>query len=151
MPRRVVTGNNATGRSYVVSDEIVDEVIVWDTAGRSDPFGGGPVPRQPTSIPVLEPPRGGTKCFRVTMPPWKIAKPMLASNPVAGMDSEGFHRTETIDYVMMIDGEITCLLDEGEVTLRAGDLLIQRNTNHAWQVRADQPANYWAVMVSANM
>ena len=46
------------------------------------------------------------------------------------------HRTETIDYAIVIDGEITMLLDDSEVVLRAGDVLVQNGTNHAWVNRS---------------
>ena len=148
MTRRVITGNNTAGKSYVVSDEILPDMTLWDTAG-DDPLGGGSSRLLPSSAPNLEPAKGGSKCLRVTLQPWKIMKPILERGEIPGVDAKGFHRTNTIDYIMMIDGEVTLLLDEGEVTLSAGDLLVQRNTNHAWHVRGDILANFWGVMVSA--
>lgn len=50
------------------------------------------------------------------------------------------HRTETIDYAIVMSGEIVMLLDEGEVVLRAGDILVQCGTNHAWVNRSNAPA-----------
>ena len=49
------------------------------------------------------------------------------------------HRTETIDYAIILSGEITMLLDEGEVLLKAGDVLVQCGTNHAWSNRSNAP------------
>jgi hypothetical protein len=123
-------------------------MTLWETAG-NDPLGGGPSRLLPSSAPNLEPTRGGSRCLRVTLQPWRIMKPILERGEIPGVDAEGFHRTNTIDYIMMVDGEVTLLLDEGEVTLHAGDLLVQRNTNHAWHVRGDTPANFWGIMVSA--
>jgi uncharacterized cupin superfamily protein len=57
------------------------------------------------------------------------------------------HRTETIDYAICIEGEITMLLDEGEVTLRAGDVLIQLGTNHAWSNRSGKVAKMLYVLI----
>ena len=54
----------------------------------------------------------------------------------------------TIDYIMVTEGEVTLLLDIGETLVRAGDLVIQRNTSHSWQVLGDQPAKLWGIMVS---
>jgi uncharacterized cupin superfamily protein len=51
----------------------------------------------------------------------------------------GFHKTDTIDYAIVLSGEIYALMDDGEVLLKAGDVLIQRGTNHAWSNRSDQP------------
>jgi quercetin dioxygenase-like cupin family protein len=50
------------------------------------------------------------------------------------------HRTETIDYAIVVSGEITMLLDVGEVLLKAGDILVQCGTNHAWVNRSNAPA-----------
>jgi uncharacterized cupin superfamily protein len=49
------------------------------------------------------------------------------------------HRTETIDFAIILSGEITMLLDEGEVLLKAGDVLVQCGTNHAWSNRSSAP------------
>ena len=50
------------------------------------------------------------------------------------------HRTETIDYAIVLEGEITMVMDREDVVLRAGDVLIQCGTNHAWSNRSDKPA-----------
>ena len=54
----------------------------------------------------------------------------------------GFHKTSSIDYALILSGEIYALMDEGEVLLKAGDVLIQRGTNHAWSNRTDQPCTH---------
>jgi uncharacterized cupin superfamily protein len=46
------------------------------------------------------------------------------------------HRTQTVDYGIVLEGEITLVVDEGETTVRAGDIVIQRGTNHAWANRS---------------
>lgn len=66
-------------------------------------------------------------------------------NPDAATFGKGgrhplMHRTETIDYAIVLSGEITMLLDEGEVVLRAGEILVQCGTNHAWVNRSKAPA-----------
>jgi hypothetical protein len=58
-----------------------------------------------------------------------------------------FHRTESIDYAVVLDGEITLLVDEGETTLKAGDVAIQRATAHAWSNRTDKIARVMFVLV----
>ena len=50
------------------------------------------------------------------------------------------HRTETIDYAIVLAGEITMLLDDEDVVLKAGDILVQCGTNHAWSNRSNEPA-----------
>jgi len=57
------------------------------------------------------------------------------------------HRTETVDYAVVLEGEITLLLDEGEVSLKAGDIVIQRGTNHAWSNRSNKPVKMLYVLI----
>jgi quercetin dioxygenase-like cupin family protein len=61
----------------------------------------------------------------------------------------GFHKTASVDYAIVLNGEIYALMDEGEVLLKAGDVLIQRGTNHAWSNRSDEPATLAFVLVDA--
>lgn len=61
----------------------------------------------------------------------------------------GMHRTKTIDYAIVLSGEITAVLDQGEVLLRAGDVLVQRGTSHAWSNRSDRPARIAFVLIDA--
>jgi hypothetical protein len=147
MTRRIVTANNAEGRSYFVSDEEVGDAYLWQSSA-ADPIGadpgGAPVHFLPTTAPTIDPPAGGTKCVRFAMEPWKVLK----HNNYLGLDGEGFHRTASIDYITILSGEVDLLLDEGRTTVRAGDLVVQRNTNHAWHNMTDQPTDFWGVMVS---
>lgn len=151
MTRRIVTANNADGRSYFVSDEEVSEMYLWETT-TANSLGlnpdGGPTHYLPTGAPTIEPPAGASKCVRVTMQPWKVMKETMKQHPIAGLDEHGFHRTATIDYIMMISGEVELVLDEGKTTVRAGDLVVQRNTNHAWHNNTDKPVEFWGVMIS---
>src|SRR5262249_43000220 len=57
------------------------------------------------------------------------------------------HRTETIDYAVVLSGEIYCILDDSEVLLKAGDVLIQRGTNHAWSNRSKEPCDILFVLI----
>jgi Cupin domain len=61
----------------------------------------------------------------------------------------GMHKTDTVDYALVLSGEIWALMDEGETLLRAGDTLVQRGTNHAWSNRGDQPCLVAFILVSA--
>jgi quercetin dioxygenase-like cupin family protein len=142
MARRIVTANAANGRSFIASDERIDDMVLW----REEP--GAPATILPSTAPGIEPPPGGSKCAHVVLPQWSVLRPMMESGAVPGHDRNGFHRTATIDYIMMTQGEVTLLLDDGEATLEPGDLVIQRNTLHAWHVRAATPAEFWGVMVS---
>jgi len=57
------------------------------------------------------------------------------------------HRTETIDYAIILSGQVTMLLDDSEVTLHAGDVLVQCGTNHAWANRGTEPCQIAFVLV----
>lgn len=150
MGRRIVTGNNASGRSYIVSDDEMDEGPWWSTSA-TDPMGGNddgvPSSFLPSTAPAIDPPAGGTKFLKFSIAPWAELKSVFADGAVPGIDDEGFHRTATIDYVMVVSGEVQLLLEDGEVTVRAGDLVIQRNTYHAWHNHSDQPTDCWAVLI----
>jgi mannose-6-phosphate isomerase-like protein (cupin superfamily) len=109
---------------------------------------GDGTPLLPSTAPGIEPPAGGSKIVRVLMEPWAEMKARLAQGEISGLDPDGFHRTTTIDYIMIVSGEVDLILDEGRTTVRAGDLVVQRNTNHAWHVMGDEPVDFWGVMVS---
>ena len=57
------------------------------------------------------------------------------------------HRTQTIDYAIVLDGEITMIMDDTEVELRAGDILVQCGTNHAWSNRSNAPCTVAFVLI----
>lgn len=57
------------------------------------------------------------------------------------------HRTETIDYGIILEGEITLIMDEGEVTVSAGDIVVQRGTNHGWSNRSDKNCRIAFVLI----
>ena len=59
------------------------------------------------------------------------------------------HKTSTVDYIIVLKGEIYAVMETGEKLLRAGDVLIQRGTNHSWSVRGNEPCIVAAVLVSA--
>ena len=61
----------------------------------------------------------------------------------------GFHKTSSVDYAIVLSGEIYAMMDEGEVLLRAGDVLVQRGTHHAWSNRTDAPARLAFVLIDA--
>ena len=139
--RRIVTGHDAEGQSYIVSDERVTGgnsfPNLFKTTG-DDPFGPGPEssPRTmyPTDSPFLEPEVGGANFQFVTLPP-------------TPEDAElGWHRTETVDINILLGGELVLVLDKEETTLQPGDVVIQRNTMHAWKNPTDAPV-YWAAVL----
>jgi quercetin dioxygenase-like cupin family protein len=165
--RRVVTGHDAQGRSIVVSDGPAPFVHVnpkhpdWYSTDvfRTDttPAAIAARPGETTEGPRRQlPVRRGTVIRVNHFPPEPEAVRQMTpedaqrafaalGNPKAATFGKGgrhplMHRTETIDYAIVLSGEITMLLDEGEVVLKAGDILVQCGTNHAWVNRSDSPA-----------
>ena len=57
------------------------------------------------------------------------------------------HKTETIDYIILLKGEVSLILDEDEIDLKPFDVVVQRGTNHAWQCKGNEPALFIAVLI----
>ncbi|WP_175037844.1 cupin domain-containing protein [Burkholderia contaminans] len=171
--RRVVTGHDADGRAIVASDgalPIVMEIAaipgtvfheVWCTSASPAPLDNGP---DPTAGPLmLQPPKHGTRLRFVDIPPDTPA--FLAHG--AGSMHDAFsqigdagastvradsphplmHRTESIDYGVVIEGDMTLVLDDAEVALAPGSVVIQRGTNHAWANRSGRPCRMLFVLI----
>lgn len=104
---------------------------------------------------TLLPPPGGSTCFVVTFPPeasyrGKIGAPevaayfaMMGAPHASTYAAKALHpymqKTRTLDFCLVLEGEITLVLDTQEVDLKAGDTVVQRGTNHAWSNRSDRP------------
>lgn len=130
-PRRVVTGHDSAGRSIVISDgpaphsrtrpEGATFHDVWSTAAMPAPVGFAESDEPAGGSEQLAPRPSGTVIRITEMAPG-------ARSPM--------HRTETIDYGIVLEGAIHLVLDDSEVALAAGDIVIQRGTDHAWENRS---------------
>ena len=169
--RRVVTGHDARGRSVIVSDGPSPHVLtipgrtdfgltnLWITDGApASNAGDADAAARPV---VLEPPLNGTIFRIVEFPPDRApggfdrAAAFKAMGAGHAMDPDasrhpGMHKTDTVDYALVLSGEIWALMDDGETLLRAGDTLVQRGTNHAWSNRSQRPCLVAFILVSAN-
>jgi hypothetical protein len=163
--RRIVTGRDATGRSVVAQDDAMPTdpfglTDFWQTEAQAAPDAAGE-PDRPTR---LEPPVRGTRFrfFAVPPEPEGVSADQyeaLAATAFAALDAGGcrvdtrrhplMHMTRTIDYIVVLRGEITLLLDDAEVPLKPFDVVIQRGTNHAWVNRGTEPALLMGVLVDA--
>ena len=170
---RVVTGHDAEGRAIVTSDGPLPTVVeiqaipgtvfheVWETRATPAPVDNG---ADPTTGPLkLPPPKQGTRIRFVDIPPdtddflAKGAARMQEAFTQAGDAAAStvrhnsphplMHRTESIDYGIVIDGEMTLVLDDGEVLLKPGSVVVQRGTNHAWANRSGRPCRMLFVLV----
>jgi len=164
--RRVVTGHDENGKAIVISDGRAPFVHVnptdpewystdiWRT--NENPARVVQAAAEPTLGPRRQLPAKGGTVLRINhFPPESAAvrrmdvhasRAALAAlgNEKAATFGKGgrhplMHRTETIDYAIVLAGEITMLLDEEDVTLRAGDVVVQCGTNHAWSNRSNAP------------
>jgi mannose-6-phosphate isomerase-like protein (cupin superfamily) len=164
--RRVVTGLNAEGRSIILSDETVAsafEVLQWPGRGvtavwssKQSPASNldSDLPSPVTSFPKSG--SGGVSFMIMQLPPEseldkmtpelraKLTVPVARSFPEAmeidTSKSYQMHATDTVDYLIVLSGEVTMMTDEGEVTLKPFDTLIQRGVNHGWINRGTEPA-----------
>jgi mannose-6-phosphate isomerase-like protein (cupin superfamily) len=175
--RRVVTGHDANGRAVVLSDGPVPVVHsnplrpgqisheVWKTSAMPVPIAAQE-PEPTTGPRRLHPVRMGTT-FRISeVPPESEAvRGMTPEQARAAFRASGaeeastwgrggrhplMHRTETVDYAVVLEGEITLILDEGEVNLQAGDVVIQRGTNHAWSNRSGKVTKMLYVLIDGD-
>ena len=170
--RRVVTGHDSRGKSVILTDGPSTHVLELDgmpalalinlwVTDRAPAANAGAADAAARPV-VLEPPRQGTIFRVVDFPPDKAmaagadrGKAFAAMGATHAMDRSearhpGMHKTDTVDYALVLDGEIWALMDEGETLLKAGDCLVQRGTNHAWSNRADKPCRVAFILVSAD-
>ncbi len=171
--RRVVTGDDGQGRSVVVIDGPPGSTIGSASSGLADVWStdGGPVDSTATddraSGPVvLEPAPGGSKFRYFTIPPERpgVSRQEMEEKAAAGFAAMGaahvrpdtrrhprMHKTRTIDYIILLKGEVTLLLDEGECDLKPFDAVVQQGTNHAWINKGDEPALLAGVLIDAEV
>ena len=170
---RVVTGHAADGRAVVASDGPLPSVVeiaaipgtvfheVWSTTGAPAPVGNGADPT--LGALMLPPPKLGTRMRFVDIPPdtaeflahgaakMKDAFTQIgdakASTVKAHSPHPLMHRTESVDYGVVIEGEMTLVLDDSEVLLKPGSVVVQRGTNHAWANRSGKPCRMLFVLV----
>ncbi|MFQ6030556.1 MAG: cupin domain-containing protein [Dehalococcoidia bacterium] len=168
MTRRIVTGKNAEGKSYFVHDGpsptrlnmgmVINEQIWIDDPAKPDPMAA----KDPVDVEKihLHPPLNGSSFRVVTFFPEghapEISHEELAKNRsraddggVFEADNPGMHTTRTIDYAIVLSGEIYLKLDEGEMLLQAGDIVVQRATRHGWYNRGDEPCPVAFVLISS--
>ena len=170
--RRVVTGQDANGKSVFVSDEAVEPVTLSAIAGPEFHriWGDDATPRLPTdgTIPAQHayfPPPPGFRVGFFTLPPANAPQPENVD--VGALFSEmaeklpgmadvmepahpGMHTTDTVDLDLVISGEVYLELDDGaEVRLGPVDCVVQNGTRHAWHNRSDEPAVLFVALIGA--
>ena len=161
--RRVVTGHR-DGKAIVLFDSAAPNqklrqasglvsTLVWVTDGTPADISGA-ADRSLREIGVPPPP-GGTIFRVVDFPPEGGARSREAILKEMGVSDHGgarhaaMHRTRSIDYAIVLEGEIDMLLDEAEVHLKTGDVLVQQGTNHAWVNRGTRACRMAFVLIDA--
>ena len=140
-PRRIVTGHDAAGVSVFLSDgappvirTAPDGAVcseLWNTPAAPSPIDAEEP--DPTERSLTVPPDpGGTKIRINEFPPGLVSPT---------------HRTESIDYGIVLSGEVTLVLDDSETVLRPGDVVVQRGTDHRWENRSAEAARMAFILV----
>ncbi len=143
--RRVVTGHDATNVARVIMDAPATNwkssspgtvsTLIWSTdASPADIAIGEEIEDCGARVLGTAPPANGTRFAVIDFPPGNAGR---------------MHRTETIDYVIVISGEIDMEMDDSTVHLKSGDVMVQRGTNHVWCNRGREPARLAFVLIDA--
>ena len=161
--RRVVTGHR-DGKAVVLYDSAAPNqklrqasglvsTLVWvtdetpaDISGAADRAAreiGVPPPPNGSILRVVDfPPESGARSHQAILAEMGVGDHGGARHP-------GMHRTRSVDYAVVLEGEIDMLLDDSEVHLKAGDVLVQQGTNHAWVNRGSVPCRMAFVLLDA--
>ncbi len=168
--RRVVTGHDATGKAIAIIDDNTPykttrpdsgamQQRIWVTDKNPADMTGD---KHRGAIELrIEPPAGGSVIPELDIPPESEAGAKLTNDHMTKLLGRehnapkgvrpprhpGMHRTRTIDYAIIMSGEIDMLLDDTEVHLKAGDILVQQATNHAWVNRGKEPCRICFVLI----
>ena len=171
--RRVITGHDNEGKSIVVLDgppacSIGEDVgglfELWNTDG--NPINTKDSIDRADSEIILSPPRNGSKFRYFQINPTPEGVPM---DVMQDMAAEAFkkigashhrvdtakhpamHKTDTIDYIILLKGDVTLILDQEEVDIKPHDVVVQRGTNHAWVNNGNEPALLIAILIDSEL
>ena len=171
--RRIITGHNQDGKSIVILDgpparSIGEDVgglfEIWNTDGET--INTTDVIDRADDDIVLSPLKNGSKFryFQINPTPEGIPMEMLqeiaadafakigaAHHRVDTSKHHAMHKTETIDYIILLKGDVTLVLDEEEVNLKPHDVVVQRGTNHAWINNGTEPALMIACLIDSEL
>ena len=170
---RVVTGHDASGKAVIAHNGPLPTVVeiqaipgtvfheVWSTTGAPAPVDNGADPT--LGALMLPPPARGTRMRFVDIPPdtadflrhggermheaFSQIGDAQASTVKTDSPHPLMHRTESVDYGIVIEGEMTLVLDDSEVLLKPGSVVVQRGTNHAWANRSGKPCRMLFVLI----
>ena len=171
--RRIITGHNEDGRSVISIDgppaRILGEDVgglfeIWNTDGEK--INSLDNKDRADIDVILSPPKNGTKFryFAIKPTPEGIPREKLEEATAREFELMGaahervdtsrhpaMHKTKTIDYIILLSGDVTLLLDEDEVRLKPFNVVVQRGTNHAWVNNGNEPALLIAVLIDSDL
>jgi mannose-6-phosphate isomerase-like protein (cupin superfamily) len=170
--RRVVTGHDKSGKAVILRDDVPEVHVrartgtltqqMWITDNipaeevtAADPTG---------KIKGTNPPLAGSIFRILEIPAESSYKPRTEADaeehrkntgvevgPLGKGKHPAMHRTRSIDYALILKGEIDMMLDDSEVHCREGDVLIQQGTDHAWANRGDKPCTIAFILIGAEV
>ena len=164
--RRVVTGHDADGTAIIVSDGPAQRIFdnlgeeglvfqeIWHTTETPALIDRDRREADEDSL-TLSPPKNGVRIRVLDIPPEAENADLDAvfenigavDNKVESERHRSFHRTETIDFGIVLSGEIVLLMDEGETTVGPGEIVVQRGTNHGWTNRTDRSCRVAFILI----
>ena len=171
--RRVVTGHDEEGKSIVVLDgppaQSIGEDVgglfeLWNTDGNLINTKDR-IDRADDEI-LLSPPKNGSKFryFQINPTPEGVPMDVLQNMAADAFERIGashhridtskhpaMHKTDTIDYIILLEGDVTLILDKEEVVIKPHDVVVQRGTNHAWVNNGNNPALLIAVLIDSDL
>jgi mannose-6-phosphate isomerase-like protein (cupin superfamily) len=171
--RRVVTGHDEEGKSIVVLDgppaQSIGEDVgglfeLWNTDGNLINTKDR-IDRADDEI-LLSPPKNGSKFryFQINPTPEGVPMDVLQNMAADAFEKIGashhridtskhpaMHKTDTIDYIILLEGDVTLILDKEEVDIKPHDVVVQRGTNHAWVNNGNNPALLIAVLIYSDL
>ena len=171
--RRVITGHDEEGKSIVVLDgppaQSIGEDVgglfeLWNTDGNLINTKDR-IDRADDEI-LLSPPKNGSKFryFQINPTPEGVPMDVLQNMAADAFEKIGashhridtskhpaMHKTDTIDYIILLEGDVTLILDKEEVVIKPHDVVVQRGTNHAWVNNGNNPALLIAVLIDSDL
>ena len=171
--RRIVTGHDEKGKSVITIDGPPSRSLgeeagglyeLWNTDG-NEINTLDEIDRADGEV-LLSPPNGGTKFryFQINPTPEGVPADLIEAATAEAFEKMGaahhrvdttrhpaMHKTKTIDYIILLKGDVTLLLDNEEVDLKPFDVVVQRGTNHAWVNNGNEPALFIAVLIDSDL
>ncbi len=174
--RRIVTGHDSQGKSIVLSDGPSPHVLENPTQegrGLTDLWRTNATPASNsgnddaanTQVTLAPPGQGSVfRYFQIRPAAWdaditaaeraqrdaeNFAKMGATSAHDHASTQPGMHKTNTVDYIVLLSGKVSLILDDGEVEMEPMDVVVQRGTNHAWVNHGDEPAVLAGILIDA--